>query len=122
MDGQVWPLRSELRIGRSGASAPESTARDLSVMRDLTKRKSVDHTIRHGVASMLRCVVNRDDFDTPDLASLVGIRATLESSIIDAVANLRDQGHSWSAIARELGVSRQEAHRRYRNSSKGNEA
>lgn len=80
---------------------------------DRSRRKSVDHTIRHGLRSMLRSVARRDDFDVPDLTSLAELRHTVDEAIGDAVANLHDQGHSWATIGEALGVTRQEAHRRY---------
>lgn len=76
-------------------------------------RKSVSHTIRHGVRSILRSVVRRDDFDLPNLRELVELRAELDEAIGDAVANLRRQSHSWAAIGRELGTTRQAAQMRY---------
>lgn len=76
-------------------------------------RKSVDHTIRHGIGSMLRSVARRDDFDLPDLAQLAAVRAELEGALQLAVANLRQQEHSWQAIADELGITRQSAWDRY---------
>lgn len=85
-----------------------------SAQLDPTRRKSVDHTLRHGIRSMLRSVVRREDFDVPDLCTLAGLRNTLDLALIDAVHNLHHhQGHSWATIASELGVTRQEAHRRY---------
>lgn len=77
-------------------------------------RKEVSHTIRHGIRSMLRSVARRDDFDLPNLAELVELRLDLEDAIASAVRNLREQDHSWTAIAAELGVSRQSAWERYR--------
>jgi hypothetical protein len=76
-------------------------------------RKSVEHTIRDGIASMLRSVARRDDFDLPNLAHLAAMRAALEDAIQVAVDNLRDQGHPWQAIADELGITRQSAWDRY---------
>lgn len=85
-----------------------------SAQLDRSRRKSVDHTIRHGVRSMLKSVARRDDFDVPDLTTLAGLRDTLDLALIDAVHNLHHhQGHSWATIGRQLGVTRQEAHRRY---------
>jgi len=76
-------------------------------------RKSVDHTLRHGIRSMLRCVPWRDDFDVPDLSTLADLSNHLDDSITAAVANLRGQGHSWQTIAGALGTTRQAAHKRY---------
>lgn len=77
------------------------------------ERKSVDHTIRHGLRSMLRSVARRDDFDVPDLTTLAGLADDLEGAIALAVANLRHQGHSWAVIAKALGITRQSAHERF---------
>lgn len=77
------------------------------------EKKSVDHTLRHGIRSMLRSVARRDDFDVPDLTTLHQLAADLDSATVAAVDNLRAQGHSWAVIGRALGVTRQEAHRRY---------
>lgn len=77
------------------------------------ERKSVDHTLRHGVRSMLRSVARRDDFDVPDLTTLHDLAADLDAATVAAVDNLRSQGHSWAVIGSALGVTRQEAHRRY---------
>lgn len=76
-------------------------------------RKSVSHTIRHGVASMLRSLARRPDFDLPNLAELAALEHELDAAIVAAVVNLRNQGHSWEAIANELGVSRQATHKRF---------
>lgn len=76
-------------------------------------RKSVDHTIRHGVRSMLLSVVRRPDFDLPDLASLGQLQRDLDHALDLAVSNLRSQGHSWQAIAAACGVTRQAAHKRW---------
>ena len=62
---------------------------------------------------MLRSVAAREDFDVPDLASLAALRAELDAAIAAAARNLHHQGHSWATIAEPLGVTRQEAHRRY---------
>ncbi len=77
------------------------------------ERKSVDHTIRHGLRSMLRSVARRSDFDVPDLTTLAGIADELELALALAVGNLREQGHSWATIAKALGITRQSAHERF---------
>jgi transcriptional regulator with GAF, ATPase, and Fis domain len=76
-------------------------------------RKSVEHTIAHGVKSMLRSVAQRDDFDVPNLTQLAHLSDDLEAALFVAVTNLRAQGHSWAAIAKALGVTRQTAHERF---------
>lgn len=82
--------------------------------RRFRERKSVEHTIRHGIRSMLRSVVRRDDFDLPDLAELVAVRVELDQAVDEAVRNLRSQGHSWQAIADELQLTRQSVWERYK--------
>lgn len=76
-------------------------------------RKSVDHTIRHGIRSMLRSVARRPDFDVPDLTTLAGLADELDAAIGDAVENLRADGHSWAVIGDALGTTRQAAFQRY---------
>lgn len=77
-------------------------------------RKSVDHTLRHGIASMLRSVVRRPDFDIVDLGTLAGLQQDLDEAIAGAVDHLRtSEGYSWADIGRELGTSRQAAFQRY---------
>lgn len=77
------------------------------------ERKSVDHTIRHGLASMLRSVARRPDFDVPDLASLAALSDELNAAIVTAARALHDAGHSWTQIAEPLGISRQAARQRF---------
>lgn len=50
------------------------------------------------------------DADPEDLADLVAIRRTLETSIAVAVRGMRQNGVSWAAIGRGFGISRQAAH------------
>jgi hypothetical protein len=76
-------------------------------------RKSVSHTIRNGVASMLRSAARRDDFDVPNLTELAALEVELEEALVTAVANLRRQGHSWAVIGRALGCTRQAAFIRF---------
>lgn len=73
----------------------------------------MDHTIRHGVRSMLRSVAGRPDLDLPDLAALKSLELELDAAMRCAVTNLHSQGHSWAQIADALGVSRQAMHKRY---------
>lgn len=79
-------------------------------------RKSVDHTLRHGVRSMMISAARRDDFDVPDLATLAALSDDLEQALSLAVANLRSQGHSWAVIGATLGTSRQAAFKRWATS------
>lgn len=76
-------------------------------------RKSVDHTLRHGLASMLRSVARRPDFDIADLGTLAGLQESLDEAIAAAVTKLHADGHSWADIGRELGTSRQNAYQRF---------
>lgn len=76
-------------------------------------RKSVDHTLRHGVRSMLRSVARRPDFDVPDLTTLSTMALEVDRALVDAVANLRRQGHSWAVIGEALGTTRQTAQERF---------
>jgi hypothetical protein len=76
-------------------------------------RKSVDHTIRHGIGSMLRSVVRREDFDVPDLAALAALRSELDDAIEVAARRLHDDGYSWTVIGDQLGTTRQNAFQRF---------
>lgn len=76
-------------------------------------RKSVDHTLRHGVASILRSVARRDDFDVPDLATLDRMRFEIDAAIEVAARRLHDDGHSWTDIGAALGTTRQNAYQRF---------
>ena len=76
----------------------------------------MDHTIRHGITSMLNSVAQRDDLQLEDLATLNNVNATLTTAIEVAVHNLRRQGHSWNSIAGELGITRQAAWAHYNKS------
>lgn len=51
--------------------------------------------------------------DEVDLTDLVAMRGVLEESIQVAVDGMRARGESWAYIGRGLGVTRQEAQRRY---------
>lgn len=75
-------------------------------------RKSVDHTLRHGVRSMLRSVARRDDFDVPDLATLMSLRHDLDEAIDEAANGLLVE-HSYAELARAVGISRQAAFKRW---------
>lgn len=81
--------------------------------RKFRERKSVEHTLTQGVPSMLRSAARRDDFDVPNLSHLTALSDALDVALAIAVENLRGQGHSWAAIARQLGVTRQSAHERF---------
>lgn len=76
-------------------------------------RKSVDHTLRHGVRSMMLSVARRPDFDVPDLATLATTVEVVDLALHMAVDNLRGQGHSWQVIGDALGITRQTAHERF---------
>jgi len=72
----------------------------------MTTRKSVDHTLRHGVRSMLRSASRRQDIDLPDLATIASLRDEVRIAEQAAVDTLRAKGHSWSEIAGALGCSK----------------
>lgn len=76
-------------------------------------RKTVDHTLRHGVGSMLRSVARRDDFDVPDLATLDALRSEVDAAIAVAARRLHTAGHSWTEIGDALGTTRQNAYQRF---------
>jgi hypothetical protein len=56
----------------------------------------------------------RKDFVDMTLPELADARETVEAYIILAVRQARRGGSTWAAIGSSLGVSMQEAHRRYR--------
>ena len=97
-----WPFANE-----------EPSANWRPGQRRIRTRKSVSHTIRHGVRGILRSVVRRPDFDLPNLTELAALAGELDEALIAAVANLRSQGHSWQAIGDALGVTRQTAFIRF---------
>lgn len=51
--------------------------------------------------------------DVEDLAELLAIRAELDTAIEQAVCGLREQGFSWSEIARGAGTTKQAAQQRW---------
>lgn len=67
------------------------------------------------VRRMIRAYGRRvADADEIELAQLVETRDALEEAIEQAVVGQRElHGRSWADVAPGLGVSRQEAHRRY---------
>lgn len=76
-------------------------------------KKSVDHTIRHGIRSMIRSVVKREDFDIADLSTLADLQADLAAAQQTAVDNIRSQGYSWSEVADGLGCSKANVIKRF---------
>lgn len=87
----------------------------MSDMTDRSRKKSVAHTIG-AIASLIRSQPRRiayEEVDVEDLRLMVALRSTLETAISDMAAGLVESGYSWSEVARPLGVTRQEAHRRY---------
>jgi hypothetical protein len=48
-----------------------------------------------------------------ELHALASLRLQLELRLPDAIAEAHDQGHSWTDIANQLGVTRAAARRRY---------
>jgi DNA invertase Pin-like site-specific DNA recombinase len=65
------------------------------------------------IGRMLRAFARRAGSDIGSLTALVELRAELERTITAAVTDLHDAGHSWTEIARELGITRQAARQRY---------
>jgi DNA invertase Pin-like site-specific DNA recombinase len=53
------------------------------------------------------------DADPEDLADLVALVDVVDQAVAVAVRGLREQGHSWSAIARGLGITKQAAQQRF---------
>lgn len=51
--------------------------------------------------------------DVEDLADLLALRAEVDTAVDTAVAGLREQGHSWTEIARATGTTRQAARQRW---------
>lgn len=100
-DAEAWPV---LNAEPSANWRPGQRVRE---------RKSVEHTIRHGLRSMLRSVARRPDFDVPDLAELHQLHQALDEALATAVGNLREQGATWEDIGRALGVTRQAAQARW---------
>lgn len=105
--------RSPLLAALDDVYGVELSANYRPTQRRKRYRKSVDHTLRHGIASMLRSVARRDDFDVPDLGTLARLGDDLDAATVAAIANLLDQGQSWQACADVLGVTRQAAWKRY---------
>lgn len=67
-----------------------------------------------GIGRQLRAAANAPTLDPEDLEWTFGrLQEELDAARLLAVANLRRQGHSWSAIGRGLGMSRQAAHKAF---------
>lgn len=67
-----------------------------------------------GLGRQLRAAARATTLDPEDLGAVFDrVRGELEVATAMAVQNLREQGHSWSAIGRGLGISRQAAHKAY---------
>lgn len=104
----------------NGTVAPATAEPRITVMHDMTEdrsgKKSVRHTLQ-AVASIIRSQPKRIRFhevDVEDLRQMVALRDVVEEAIGAMVQGLTSDGYSWSEVARPLGVTRQEAHRRYR--------
>ena len=67
-------------------------------------KKSVPQSIRN-LFGVLASVARRPDFTTTDLTALVE-REAPKWLLKIAVDNLRGQGHSWSEVARAMGVTK----------------
>lgn len=77
------------------------------------ERKSVDHTMRHGIRSMIRSTARRPDFDVADLETLAMLTVEIDAALVVAARQLHTREYSWAAIARPLGITRQTAHERF---------
>ncbi len=65
------------------------------------------------ILTELQCALTaREPLDA--LAALTKLRAALDTYELEQVRRALGQGESFAAIAREVGISRQAAHRRYR--------
>ena len=51
--------------------------------------------------------------DIEAITAMTALADQLDNAITDAITSLRDFGHSWAAIARPLGVTRQAAQQRW---------
>lgn len=102
---------SENQVNWSINAEPSANWRP--TQRRFRERKSVSHALRHGVASMLRSVARRDDFDVPNLTELAALQSELQEALVAAVSNLRQQGTSWTEIGEALGVTKQAAYIRF---------
>lgn len=79
--------------------------------------KSVAHSIA-GVASIIRSLPKRvdyDEVDLPDLAALAELHETVEAALHLTILKLRDRPDpwSWSQIGDALGITKQSAHGRF---------
>lgn len=106
--------------GHSGPVCTAPAAHTITVMPDMTEdrsgKKSVRHTLQ-AVASIIRSQPKRIRFhevDIEDLRQMIALRDVIEDAVAAMVTGLVEDGYSWSEVARPLGVTRQEAHRRYR--------
>jgi phage portal protein BeeE len=62
----------------------------------------------------LRAMVRRAaEGDQEVLQALAHVQGTLAQAMTDSAQALHGRGHSWDFIARELGVTRQAAHKRF---------
>lgn len=68
----------------------------------------------NGVGRVLRAIASAPTLDPEDLVDVFArLRADLDNAERMAVANLREQGHSWASIAAATGLTRQALHKRY---------
>jgi transposase-like protein len=72
-------------------------------------RRATTHRI---LDSLQRTLVSPEPLDA--LAALTTLRSELAALEREQVRRALESGYSYSAVARELGISRQAAHRRYR--------
>ena len=78
-----------------------------------TARKSVEHVMKSNVKSSLNTIVKRSDFDLDDLAELRNLRTEVDDALQAAVDTMKTRGHSWTEVAKALGVTRSYAIRKY---------
>lgn len=69
-------------------------------------------------AAFIRRIIRRHgrrvaDGDPEDLAALLEVRALVDDAIAVAVQGQRDQGWSWAAIGRAVGITKQSAQERW---------
>lgn len=79
-------------------------------------KKSVEHSLRHGAASIIRSQARRvhlGEFDVTDLTHLQALHEVIEAATREAVAGLLEQGWTYGDVGDTLGMSRQGARQRF---------
>jgi hypothetical protein len=69
----------------------------------------------------LAAIADAVDSQDPEtgLAAVAALRTLVEELEVLHVANARDQGWSWQAIAEQLGITRQSVHKKHRTDRRG---